>query len=349
MAITTETLRLARQMRREVSHSVDGVTRTLTAAWAEAWALVRADWEAALDDLIAASENGRWPSQQVVRRMRRAQLALETTEKTIRELSDQAARIVTVSTPKVVADAANWEARLIASGMPKEAAVTAVSFQRVDPTALEAIVARTTQQITALSWPISTEATAAIQAELIRGINLGNNPRRAASLMVRRVEGRFAGGLARANNVARTEMLDAHRAAARAQDLANLDVVEGWEWMATLDRRTCPSCLAQHGSVHQPDEVGPLDHQQGRCARVPAVKSWRDLGFDLDEPDSAMPSAREWYDGLSKEEQQGIMGPTRQQLLADGKIGWDDLSARRSTAGWRDSFTPTPISSLEER
>lgn len=79
---------------------------------------------------------------------------------------------------------------------------------------------------------------------------------------------------------------------------------------------------------------------------MPKTKSWRDLGFDLDEPADLMPDARSTFDALSPEEQTAIMGEKRLALLQNGDIGWGDLSQKRTTDGWRDSFAPTPTKTL---
>src|SRR3546814_11471968 len=76
-------------------------------------------------------------------------------------------------------------------------------------------------------------------------------------------------------------------------------------WVAQLDRRTCPSCWSQHGSKHALDEPGPLDHQQGRCARLPVTRSWRDLGFDIDDPPSVVPDAETTFRGMRRGDQTG--------------------------------------------
>lgn len=148
--------------------------------------------------------------------------------------------------------------------------------------------------------------------------------------------------------IARTEMLDAHRAASRAQQdrLVAQGAVTGWEWIATLDRRTCPSCLAMHGTQHPPSVAGPLDHQQGRCDRLPVAASWKDLGFDIPEPEPILPDARAWFDNLPQSEREQIMGATRLGLLDAGKIQWSDLAGRRETSGWRPSYAPTPVRDL---
>lgn len=349
MTVTPDVLALTRRMRATVDKTVDQATRDLVKAWVTAWDELTVEWQAAITDLVNASTDGQWPSRSQVLRAERAVRALDITETRLDGLADQAGVRILRDVPALTGDAAVWQARLIGAQYPDLApseARTGVAFYRVDPGALDAIVTRTTQQVTALTYPISREASSAIASSLIRGVAVGENPRAAARRMLSTVESGFNGGLTRALVIARTEMLDAHRGGAWAQDQANRDVLAGWQWVATLDVRTCPSCLAQHGTQHPVDVPGPWDHQQGRCARVPVTKSWRELGFDLDDPPSAVPDAREWFDGLPAEKQVQVMGPTRLRLLDDGQISWADLSTRRSTPGWRDSYGVTSLRDL---
>ncbi|HET7398983.1 MAG TPA: phage minor head protein [Intrasporangium sp.] len=349
MAIQRETLRLLDGMRVSMLAPVDAAAQALIRSWGTAWNELAAEWDAALVDLVAASKDGRWPSRRQVTRARRAQKAMEATRAALLDLSRDLPVVVTQALPAMTADAADWAQRLAASQYPPQAGTAMqviTTFDRVDPAALEAIARRTTQQVTALSQPLSAQAEQAMRSALVRGVALGDNPRRAAQVMLDRVEGAFNGGRNRALVIARTEMLDAHRAAGMAQDLANADVLAGWDWVATLDRRTCPSCLAKHGTRHRLEEPGPHDHQQGRCARVPATKSWRDLGFDLDEPTDALPDARAWFNGLPDEDQVAIMGQARLDLLRSGNASWEDLTVKRTTPGWRDSWAPRPVSDL---
>lgn len=349
MAVTAETLRLLGGMRIQVGGTVDTATSDLIRAWAVGWTEVRAEWDAALADLVIAGTDGRWPTPAQLARADRAQRALDLTRARLVDLGQQAGVRVLQDLPQLTGAAAEWHARITATQLPGQAGTTAeltALFNRVDPAQLDAIVARTTQQITSLTLPLSVDAMASVQAELIRGVAIGDNPRRAATRMLARVEGAFNGGLNRALVIARTEMLDAHRQAGAEQDRANAAVLGGWTWAATLDSRTCPSCWAMHGSEYALDVPGPHDHQQGRCARLPRTKSWRELGFDLDEPPSLLPDSRQVFDALPAEDQLRIMGPQRLELLQTGQIGWRDMASRRVTAGWRDSFAPTPVRDL---
>lgn len=351
MAVTEQVLNIAAQMRKRLDQYVDGTTRELTAAWADAWDEISGEWEDAVTDLAASSIDGRWPSPNQVVRAERAARAVESTEKVLSELYADASGTISRTLPTVTSQAAEWQSKMIGAQMPVQAgpaAVSGVAFNRVDPAQLQAIVYRSTQQITALTIPLSAEATAAVQSELIRGIAVGEHPNRAARRMLQRVEGRFNGGLSRAINISRTEMLDAHRNAAWAQDLANADVLQKWEWLATLDSRTCASCLVQHGNRFELDVPGPNDHQQGRCARVPVTKTWEELGFSgIEEPPgSGLPDSKSWFDAQSDAVKRGILGPTRLQMLDAGEISWDDLSAVHPNAGWRDSYGVPSISDL---
>jgi SPP1 gp7 family putative phage head morphogenesis protein len=352
MAINRTTLNLLDGMRIAMLAPVDHAAQQLIRAWGVAWNELAGEWDAALQDLVAASKDGHWPSRRQVNRARRAQQAMETTRAALLDLSRQLPVVVTQALPTMTRDAADWANRLTASQYPIQAGTAAqviATFDGVSDAALEAIVRRTTQQVTSLSRPLSGQAEQAMRATLIRGIAVGDNPIEVAKLMLNRVEDAFNGGRNRALVIARTEMLSAHREAGWAQDKANSKVLAGWQWVAALDRRTCPSCLAQHGSMHPVDEPGPNDHQQGRCARVPVAKSWRELGFALDEPAGILPDSRTWFDNQPDETRVAIMGQKRLDLLDSGKASWNDLTTKRITPGWRDSWAPTPVKDLLKR
>jgi len=349
MPITRQTLRLSDELRVVIAGNVGRVTRDLVEAWVRAWEQIEDAWAKGIDDLVEASVDGRWPDQSQILRASRAQRALEVARREIIALADFAGVTVVTSLPDVVGPAAAWQARLIASQLPPVAgdqASLAVGFDRVSADAIGAIVERSTEQITARTRFLEPHATEAMRQTLIRGVAIGDNPRTAARLMLRRAEGVFNGGLTRALGIARTEMLDAYRSGAAAGQFANADVLAGWVWTAQLDSRTCPSCWSMHGSEHPLDEMGPSDHQQGRCARVPKIKTWRELGFNLAEPVDLLPDARRVFAALPEATKLTIMGPARLHALNAGTASWSDLSMVRSTTGWRDSHVPRPAREL---
>lgn len=342
MSITPETLRLATQLRRRLDEVNDRHTRVLVAAYARAWDDVAADLDAAVVDLVTRARDGRVTRAAVLRSERLAKALAVVTDR----LQDLAATVdVTISGDlSSVVDAAAWAQRdLIATQLPTgSTAHLVVAFDRVDEAALDAIVRRSTQRVHSLTRPLSADSVRVMKRELVRGFAVGDNPRTTADRIMAGTQGRFEGGVARALTIARTETLDAHRAGAAAAMNANTDVLRGWQWQASLDRRTCPACAGMNGTEHPLDEPGPLGHQNCRCARLPVAKSWRDLGVDLPEPVSVLPDTGSWFDGLSDADQVAVLGRARLAAYRSGDFPISSWATRRSAKGWRDSYVPAP-------
>lgn len=79
----------------------------------------------------------------------------------------------------------------------------------------------------------------------------------------------------------------------------NAELIAKVQWCATLDTRTCPVCGARDSQTF-PIDSGPRPpaHIGCRCCTVPVTKSWRELGFDMDE---TPPSTRASMDGQISE------------------------------------------------
>lgn len=345
MAITKETLRSVEQLRLQLLRMTDAQTLALTRAWTEAWDVLAPEFDLAVTELLAGSK-GNIP-RSVVAKNKRLSGALQAARAALRELAPLSAGIVTQDVSQAVLDAVDGHEAIVRSQLPPGRVSALIDFTRPADKELFAIVERTTQQIHSNYKPLPADVERIMKRELIRGIAVGDNPRVTARRIMKQTESRFNGGLARALNISRTEMLDAHRKGTKSSEQNNRLILAEWEWNARLDARTCPSCLAQHGTRFPLEEDGPLDHQQGRCARVTVTKSWKDLGFDIEEPPSLTPSAEEWFNSLTPGTQRDIMGPTRLKMLQDGDIKWSDLSTRSANPGWRDSYNVTPIKNLQ--
>lgn len=103
-----------------------------------------------------------------------------------------------------------------------------------------------------------------------------------------------------------------------------------------------------HGTEHSVDTPGPWDHQSGRCARMPRVRPWRDLGIDIPEPDDDfLPKGPDRFAQLDHAQQLAIMGPRRLALLDAGTATLADLAVLRTPTGWRPSYAPMPVRDLE--
>lgn len=356
MAVNAQVLRLLGTINLSLDSHVDQATRALVAGWARAWDEIVGEWQEAITAAFASIEQpgggyGAWPTQTELDRLDRVKRAADLTRAHLVALGELTGVTVSASVPKVTLEATDWERSLIQAQLPPVdlTGTIAATFNRVDQHAVDAIVRRSTQQITALSRPLAADAEEAMRRTLIRGVLIGDHPEVAAREMLRRVEGGFNGGLQRAMVIARTELLDAHRAGSLAVDRKNAGTVTGWLWGATLDQRTCPSCWSQHGSVHAPDEPGPSDHPQGRCSRIPQTVTWAELGLDIPEPPSLLADGEQTFNNLPREQQLAIMGPERLGLLDSGQVAWSDLSMTKHAAGWRDSQVVTPVKVLAAR
>lgn len=349
MPVSRDTLHRVRDLRITVGTEADAAVASLTRAWARAWHELARSFRTALVDVAAlAADLERWPAPGELIRIERLRAALDLAERRLTELAQQTGVTVTDAAGNAMTATAEAEPHILASQLPPaERAAAAVRFDRLTVTALDAIVRRTQRQITSTALPLSRSAHEAIRRELIRGIALGTGPRDVARQMLARTEGAFNGGLTRALNISRTEILDAYRVVSRASHLANADVAAGWRWHSAMDRRTCPSCWAMHGTVHPADELGPNDHQQGRCARVIILRPWSELGITAKEPPDMFPDARARFARLSERDQVAIMGATRLDLLKSGRITWDDIPQLKTNPGWRPSYTPRPVGALQ--
>lgn len=154
-----------------------------------------------------------------------------------------------------------------------------------------------------------------VSDQIVNSIGLGYNPRKTARL----ITDALGSGLTDALRMTRTVQLYSYREAARANYVANDDVIEGWVWSAELDESTCPSCIAQHGSVHPLSE--PLnDHHNGRCAAIPLV---------IGGSNPVKETGEDWFSNLSEAEQKAIMGQGRHEAFKAGKFEFGALSGVR--------------------
>jgi SPP1 gp7 family putative phage head morphogenesis protein len=112
----------------------------------------------------------------------------------------------------------------------------------------------------------------------------------------------------------------------------NAELLDGEQWVATLDDRTCPECAALDGVVMDlGDGDRPPLHVGCRCFMVPVVKSWRALGIDkADLPESTRASMDgqvpesvtygDWLADQSYDTQVAVLGQTRADLFASGEL-----------------------------
>ncbi|MGQ7788193.1 phage minor head protein [Nesterenkonia sp. K-15-9-6] len=343
--MTDETRRIARLGKDQLRDLTDAQVVALTTAWVNLFDDLRPEYEDAVLTLVADHPQGATPAQAA--QHRRTIEAMDLTRERLRALVDEADQRVTVDIPDAVRAGADTPVDMLRSQLPEAAtAGITISFNSVDPQSLAQIITRVTSRISSRLDPLAEDMEDAIRRELTRGIAAGANPREVARRTLTRVEGAFNGGLARATRIARTEMLDANRGGSQAAALANEDLITGQLWMATLDARTCMSCIDMHGTEFPADAFGPLDHPNGRCTFIAKLRPWAELGIDAPEPPDMMPDAHEWFEGLTEDTQRAMLGPRRWELWQAGDISWGDFAVRRENPDWRAAYYERPARDL---
>lgn len=124
---------------------------------------------------------------------------------------------------------------------------------------------------------------------------------------------------------------------------ANADLIKGLRWTSTLDGRTSPICQSRDGTIF-PVDSGPRPpaHWGCRSTMVPVLKSWREMGIDMDELppatrasiDGQVPADMTYQQWLKKQppgRQDDILGPTRGKLFRDGGLSLDRFVDRTGT------------------
>jgi hypothetical protein len=119
------------------------------------------------------------------------------------------------------------------------------------------------------------------------------------------------------------------------------DVVGGWQYLSTLDRRTCLACAGYDGTIFDVDEDKPVLplHWNCRCTYIPLPKEIK--GFprltegtrpavkDITDVSQFKGSYNEWLTGQLETDPEfvlSVLGPSRFELFQKGKISLSAMS-----------------------
>lgn len=131
---------------------------------------------------------------------------------------------------------------------------------------------------------------------------------------------------------------------------ANEDIIKAVRWSAALDTRTSETCRPRDGKLYHPVTHKPIGHSfpwlggpgrahwRCRSASVPVLKSWREIGLDIDgEPNASSTRASmdgqipaetsygEWLQRQSAARQDEVLGPERAKLLREGRLTLEQM------------------------
>jgi len=151
----------------------------------------------------------------------------------------------------------------------------------------------------------STGTVAQVQGVIINGAIRGRGPIALARDVRSVVHGLPAHN---ANSLLRTLQLTSFREAQVVHRVSNAHILEYQIRIATLDDRTCMTCVALHGTQY-PIEARIDDHDQGRCTSVTKVRG-------MQAP--IVESGPDWFGRQTDERQRAQMGNAAWDAWQDG-------------------------------
>lgn len=315
----------------------------LTTAYGEVWKALRQELDAHLRRMAEARAAGLAPTPAAIRTDARLRALLDQVEERIQAW----ARDVAGATEALQAIGADLGQRytqgVLGLSLGEHARVLGV-FDRLPASAIQAMVgfASDGSPLADLFATFGADVRAAWERLLVAGIAIGRAPVEVAR-QVRRATGQ---ALWRATRIARTEMLRAYREAAHQTGMQNEAVLAGWYWGASMSARTCPACLAMHGTFH-PVTERLVDHPNGRCVQIWQIKPYDALGIEGGTDTRAgVPDAEAWLRSLPSEQQEAIFGKQAAQLWRDGQVRLRDFATPQHNK-WGDSYRVTTLHELQ--
>ncbi len=265
-----------------------------------------AEWDAANPDSRMSSEDVKGFSEYAAF-LRRVRIEMDDFANII---GDESGRLQTNAIPTGTQAGENLAAQLSGS----LATVIQTQWNRPAPEALETLINYVDGDAFRHNVNGFTDDAASDVADtILAAVAQGKNP----SAIARILDNWFAIPFSWGDNMTRTVQLYSYRAANHASFAANENLLNGWVWIASLDTRTCMSCISQHGSVHKVTET-LNDHHRGRCAPAPWVKgtNWPNLII----------SGPNWFESQPEGVQQTMMGGAMYNAWKSGAMAWSDMS-----------------------
>lgn len=330
-AAGTDVASLARRFRSLIARRERQAVREILDAWIGVRRRLVADIDLLAKAITAITSRGDTPSRAQLLRLSQLEALLDSVSTEVARFGRAADRVVYDARRDAVQMAQDHVGRLVGGQLGPAGPRVGVGFRPVDTSALEAIVGTLGQgPVHDLLTTLGDGLADRLAITLTDGVARGRSPRETA----RDLRQVATTPRHRALTIARTETLRAYRESTRTAHSANADLLEGWQWLATLDTTTCPMCVAMHGELMPTGELQGT-HPNCRCTALPVTRSWADLGFpDIPETRVTVPSGTDWFRSLSTTDQQLVLGPAKHAAWLAGDLQLADLVGYRDDPVW---------------
>lgn len=315
-------LETADAQRRAILLQEREVSAELVRVYGQAYQTIRAQLKALTDEMEAARERGETVNLGWLAQRDRLESLRTQVETEINRFALTADGLITSQQQTFVFLAREHvEAQALASVSSPNAALQ-LNFNRLPTGAVQELVGVLADgsPLRALLAQLGPSASQTVADGLLQGVALGQG----TDQIARTIRVGLGGNLARAQSIARTEVVRSYRESSRQTALQNREIISGWYWLAAYSRRTCASCLAAAGSFH-PLSERLNDHVRGRCTQVFAVRGV--AGPDI-EP------GEDWFARQAEATQVAILGPSKFAAFQDGEITLQDLHGEVHSPRW---------------
>lgn len=323
---------LAAQFRRQLLAHDREAAAELIGYYGEVYRRLRQRIDVLLRQIADARAAGEEVSPAWLFQAERMQALLDQVAAEMRRFADAAGVQITEAQRQAVALAEAHAEQLALTGLGKPPPGVLVTWSRLPREAMTDLVGflQEGSPLRALLDELGPEASRGVREALVVGIATGQNPR----TMARQIKRALGGNLVRALTISRTEVLRSYREATRRSYQANRDVVKGWIWHAHLDTRTCAACWAMHGTTHNLDERLD-DHPNGRCAMLPWLKTWAELGIKgIEGGEIEVGRGEALFDALSAKDQQRVLGKKAFEAYNNLQVDLRDFVGRKRDPHW---------------
>lgn len=308
-------LELVKKQRAALLAQDDEVLAQLEAAYAGITDDLNARIEVLQEKLLEALLQGEEPKASWLYRQERYQSLLEQAYTQVATFASTASQLTQdQQRAGILAAAQNLQEQL------QELGITG-SFRQLPTAALETLIgfladgSPITEHFAQMPGVLVEE----LRRTLVTGIAAGDGPRVLAYQLRKTAQLPLASAL----RTARTEHLRAYNTATLENYRQNAHVVTGWQWMATLSGRTCPYCLAMHGTIHALDEPF-VGHVNCRCTPIAITRS----GPLLTQ------SGEEWLAEQDELTQEDILGKAAAEAWRDGEVKLSDFVGTKDKGDW---------------